>query len=99
MRITWHGHSCFEINDSIDLVLDPHDGYSLGLRKPDTKADLVIISHDHFDHNNAGVVSTKNTHVIQVPGKNTFRGIRVEGFSVFHDKKQGAVRGKNIMFR
>ena len=52
MRIKWHGHACFEINTGdTTIVLDPHDGKSLGIKTPSATADLVLMSHDHYDHN------------------------------------------------
>lgn len=99
LRITWHGHSCFEIADSINLVVDPHDGYSLGIRKPDSSADVVIISHDHFDHNRADIVSGPKTVVLTEAGLKTIHDIEIQGFEAFHDKKQGKVRGKVVMYK
>lgn len=99
MRITWHGHSCFEINDTIDLVVDPHDGVSLGLRRPDPIADVVLISHDHFDHNRADIVSTDGTDIINTLGQHSIRDIDILGVEACHDKKRGSVRGKVVMYR
>ena len=99
MNITWHGHSCFEITDSINLVVDPHDGYSLGLRKPDSVADVVMVSHDHFDHNRADIVSGENTIILKEGGPNTVQDIEIQGFEAYHDKKKGKIRGKVIMFK
>ena len=56
MMITWHGHSCFEIKDGVTVVTDPHDGKSIGVKPPVVKADIVLISHEHFDHNCARIV-------------------------------------------
>jgi len=99
LRITWHGHSCFEITDSINLVVDPHDGYSIGLRKPDSEADVVMISHDHFDHNCADVVAGPDTVIVTESGARTVHDIEIHGFEAFHDKKRGKVRGKVVMFK
>lgn len=99
MRITWHGHSCFEINDTIDLVVDPHDGTSLGLRRPDPTADIVLVSHDHFDHNRFDIVSTKETDIVTSHGTHHVRDIEIIGIEAFHDRKQGDVRGKIVMFK
>ena len=99
LRITWHGHSCFEISDSINLVVDPHDGYSLGLRKPESEADVVMVSHDHFDHNCTDVVAGPDAIIVNEPGARTVRDIDIRGFEAFHDKKKGRIRGKVVMFR
>ena len=99
MRITWHGHSCFEISGSINLVVDPHDGTSIGLRRPDTTADVVAITHDHFDHNKAEIVSKPETRVVKGKEKVKFPGITIQGYEVFHDEKKGRVRGEVTMFK
>ncbi len=99
MRITWHGHSCFEITGSLNLVFDPHDGYSLGLRRPDTTADVIAISHDHFDHNKAEVVWGRGTSVVKDIKDPGVKGLHICGFKAFHDTKEGNIRGDTIMYR
>lgn len=99
VRITWHGHSCFEFNDSVDLVVDPHDGRSLGLRRPDAMADIVLVSHDHFDHNRTDIVSAPDTTIIDSPGSHRARDIDILGIEACHDRKKGSLRGKVILFR
>lgn len=99
VRITWHGHSCFEIKDSKILVIDPHDGYSVGLRKPDTTADVVAVSHDHFDHNKADIVSGQETQVVTSSDGLSLPWLNIHGYDVCHDTKGGEVRGKNIMYK
>lgn len=99
MRIRWHGHSCFEIGGSIVVVTDPHDGKSLGIPAPDVSADLVLISHDHFDHNCAGRVSGKDTSVVRSPVLTVERGVRIEGIEADHDTDKGRKRGKVTIFK
>ncbi len=43
--ITWLGHASFLISDSIKIYIDP---FNLSGDVP--KADLVLITHDHYDH-------------------------------------------------
>lgn len=99
MRIRWHGHSCFEVAGSVQVVTDPHDGKSLGIAPPKAKADLVLVSHDHFDHNCARVVRKQDSSVISEPVMTVERGVRVEGIEAFHDDALGAKRGKVVLFR
>lgn len=99
MRIRWHGHACFEIAGSVTVVTDPHDGKSLGIAPPKVKADLVLMSHDHFDHNCVDLVRRPDTAVIRKPVMTVERGVRVEGVSAFHDSNEGAKRGQIIMFK
>ena len=99
MRIRWHGHACFEIDGSVQVVTDPHDGKSLGIAPPKAKADLVLVSHDHFDHNCARLVRKQEGTVISSPVMTVEQGVRVEGVEASHDEVGGAKRGKVVMFR
>ena len=99
MRIRWHGHACFEVAGSSVVVTDPHDGKSIGIRPPAVTADLVLISHDHFDHNCARLVKDAHTAVIDRPIMTVEKGVRVEGVEAFHDDQQGAKRGKVNLYR
>lgn len=96
MRIAWHGHACFEINTMGKIiVIDPHDGTSLGIYPPKTYADIVLVTHDHFDHNAVRVVSHDNTKVYREAQDWTdvSEGIRIKSVEVPHDKSGGTRRG------
>lgn len=99
MRIRWHGHACFEIDGSVKVVTDPHDGKSLGISPPSVKADLVLVSHDHFDHNCARLVQGPDARVITKPLMTVEKGVRVEGIEAAHDSQGGARRGNIIIFK
>lgn len=53
MNIIWHGHSCFEITGKDGtIVFDPYQANSVpGLNFLKLKANLVLCSHEHDDHN------------------------------------------------
>lgn len=99
LRIRWHGHSCFEIEGSVIVVTDPHDGKSLGISPPQVKADLVLVSHDHFDHNCSQLVKKTGSSVISRPVMTVEQGVRVEGITANHDDDGGAKRGKITIFK
>ncbi len=80
-------------------MTDPHDGRSIGIAPPKVKGDLVLISHDHYDHNCSRLVSGPESAVISKPIMTVERGVRVEGIESFHDEASGTKRGPNIMFR
>ena len=98
MRIIWHGHSCFEIRDGVVVVTDPHDGKSIGIKPPVVKADLVLVSHEHFDHNCTRIVKG-DFHVVREPGERTEKGVKIFGLPAFHDQDLGGKRGKDIVFK
>ena len=99
MRIRWHGHSCFEIAGSTVVVTDPHDGKSIGIRTPNVTADVVLVSHDHFDHNCSRVVKGPDAAVMTEPIMTVDRGVRIEGFEAYHDDQGGRKRGKVTLFK
>jgi L-ascorbate metabolism protein UlaG (beta-lactamase superfamily) len=98
MRIVWHGHSCFEVNGSSTVVVDPHDGKSIGIKTPVVKADVVLISHDHFDHNCARVVKG-DFIMIRELGERAIDGVKVLGVKAYHDDVRGNKMGPVIMYR
>ena len=102
MIITWLGHSCFKIqdksgSDGATVATDPFDK-STGLKVPKFEANILTISHDHADHNNASAING-SPFIIKSAGEYEINGISVEGIESYHDEKQGAERGKNIIFR
>jgi len=99
MRIRWHGHACFEVEGSVRVVTDPHDGKSLGIAPPAVRADLVLVSHDHFDHNFVKGVEGDDTTVLSRPVMTVEKGVRVEGIPADHDNEGGSKRGRITMFR
>lgn len=99
MKITYLGHSCFcfESKDGVKLITDPYTriGYELpqGLI-----ADIVLLSHRHFDHAYLEAIGGNPT-VVSSAGDYTVKGIAVKGTDTWHDQKQGALRGKNVVFQ
>ncbi len=101
VRITWYGHACFSItlSSGYTIVIDPHDGASIGLPRPDIKADLVLVTHDHFDHNAINVVKKDGTRILkQFYGETVIDNIEVKGFKTYHDKYCGKRRGENTVY-
>ncbi|MBZ9578041.1 MBL fold metallo-hydrolase [Patescibacteria group bacterium] len=103
MNITWYGQSCFQIssaqgkNNHVSIIIDPFGG-DIGLKLPrKLEADVVLVSHDHFDHNNIKAVSGQPL-VIKGPGEYEIKGVFVQGISGFHDNSQGAKRGNVTIY-
>ncbi len=102
MIITWQGHSCFKIQDKIStdgitVVTDPFDK-STGLKVPNFEANIVTVSHDHFDHNNVSSLRG-NPFIVNMAGEYDVKNVLVEGIESYHDDKKGEERGKNIIYR
>lgn len=101
MYITWLGHSCFKIqdkttSDAITIVTDPFSK-DVGLKVPHMEADVVTVSHNHHDHNNIDALRG-NPYIIRAAGEYDIKGISIEGIDSFHDEKEGAERGKNVIY-
>ncbi len=99
MMIRWHGHSCFEIEGSSTIVIDPHDGRSLGIPTPSVRGDLVLITHDHFDHNASRVVRGSPEVIKSMVGRMNRNGARIEGIKEYHDDSEGSKRGEISIYR
>lgn len=98
MRIRWHGHACFEIENQKVLVTDPHDGKSIGIRAPQIEGDIILVSHDHFDHSAVRLVKKTDSEVIREPGDYSYDDIEIKGIETYHDEAEGAKRGDNTIY-
>ncbi len=104
MNISYYGHSCFKIitkpfgraTEEVIIFTDPFDK-SIGLRPPQGHADIVFVSHNHYDHNNVSVLKD-NPVVIDLPGEYSVKGINAIGLPSFHDNQGGKQRGINTIF-
>lgn len=99
MEIKYLGHSSFLIKTKeAKLVIDPFDPTMVGMNFPKTEADVVVISHEHKDHNNPKAVSGEPL-IINWPGEFEKKGIRIFGYKWYHDDKKGAEKGENILYK
>ncbi|MDI6917465.1 MAG: MBL fold metallo-hydrolase [Thermoplasmatales archaeon] len=99
MKIRWHGHACFEISNDKTIVTDPHDGKSIGIAPPVVKADIVLVSHDHFDHNCVRIVKGENVKVVSTSRVKKVGDVLITGIPSYHDEVKGVKRGENIIFK
>ncbi|MBM3257982.1 MAG: MBL fold metallo-hydrolase [Candidatus Nealsonbacteria bacterium] len=102
MNIIWHGQSCFQIsssqtkNNHVNIVIDPFSEET-GLRIPKLEADIVLVTHQHSDHNNVKAISG-NPFVVSGPGEYEIKEVFVHGTSSFHDSSLGKERGNNTIY-
>lgn len=102
MDITYLGHSSFKLRGkNATVVTDPYES-KVGFAMPSVSADLVTVSHDHFDHNAISFVSGTSRrdkpYVVTAPGEYEVGGVGVFGWATYHDNKQGEERGKNTVY-
>ena len=88
MKLTWHGHACFQIEeDGWSVVCDPYaPGYVPGLLDLSAAADEVFCSHSHGDHNYVQGVTLSG---------NGERRFSVTAVDCWHDDAGGTLRGPN----
>lgn len=98
MDIIYLGLSSFKLSGkNASLVIDPFDPQMVGLKYPKTEADIVLVSHDHSDHNNIAAIEG-HPKVINSPGEYEVKGVSIFGFKTYHDDKKGAERGLNTVY-
>lgn len=97
MVITWYGHACFKIQSGDrTLVVDPF-AKKIGLTPPNIQADIVFVTHAHFDHSNTKAIKG-DYFLVNGPGEYEIKGVKVRGISSFHDDEEGAKRGANTLY-
>lgn len=99
LQIRWHGHSCFEITNRVTLVTDPHDGKSIGIHAPSVTGDIILVSHDHYDHNSVKSVEKEDCKIITDTRKRNITNVEIKGIESFHDECRGEKRGSNIIYK
>lgn len=108
-QIKWYGHSYFLLKTSAGtkIAFDPHAISEYGA--PIIAPDVVVISHNHDDHNRKEIFSNADSkdlkvfNGLEVKGKNVdwatvdekTKDIRVRSVGTYHDREKGAKRGKN----
>jgi L-ascorbate metabolism protein UlaG (beta-lactamase superfamily) len=104
MDFKWNGHSCFYISakkkrksrEKVSILTDPFDE-STGLKLYKQNVDIVLISHDHSDHNNLDAVDDK-AFVIDGPGEYEVENTFIRGVFSYHDNSKGEERGANTIY-
>ncbi len=98
MTITWFGHSCFRVEaKGVNILFDPFSK-EIGLKPPRIRDDVVLVSHEHHDHN-ATDGADAETFIIRNPGEYERKGVAIQGIRAFHDKSEGAERGMSTIYR
>ena len=101
MLITWLGHACFKIqsknHEDVTILCDPFDK-TIGLKVPRAAADILTVSHEHFDHNHRASAKG-DVFIIDGPGEYEVKGVYIYGISSWHNTKDEEDRGPNTIYR
>ncbi len=101
-KLTFAGQSCFQISvsnsrdHSADIVIDPFDEET-GLKAPNFSADILLVTHQHHDHNNIKAVKG-SPFLVSGPGEYEVKGVFIQGIPSFHDDKEGKEKGPNTIY-
>jgi L-ascorbate metabolism protein UlaG (beta-lactamase superfamily) len=109
MRIQWFGQSAFLLTGEQTIFIDPFDrpGELLAARGlefnyapiANVSADLLLITHEHLDHNAAEVIGGEPTTIRATAGRFESPLGEVVAIASEHDDAAGTVRGPNTIFR
>ena len=88
MKITWIGHACFFIEAQEGRIVTDPFAEEIPYAFPQLEADLVTVSHDHFDHNAADRVGG-DPEVVRALGDLDVHGVCVRGIASLHQEEGG----------
>ena len=94
LKIRWHGHDTFSVESDVRIFFDP---YKLSKQ---SEADLILISHDHFDHLSLEdlqkISTTKTTIVAAKECVNKITGIAFKEKTGIAPGEEKTVNGMRI---
>lgn len=109
MRVEWHGQSAFTLSGgSKTVVIDPfaemgerarQRGMTFGYPPFEAgPADLLLVTHEHADHNGVERVSGEPQTLRSTAGRHESALGEVIGIASEHDEAAGTERGPNTIF-
>jgi L-ascorbate metabolism protein UlaG (beta-lactamase superfamily) len=108
MVVTWFGQSAFLLEDGVRVLIDPFGdvrsaaaGRGMTFDYPPiegVQADLLLITHEHLDHNGADAVVGSPQTIRSTAGTFDTPVGRVLAVASEHDAEAGTLRGPNTIF-
>ncbi len=84
-------------NDKVVVITDPFQDIGYPLPQTET-ADIALMSHDHFDHNNVNLING-DFQLIDRAGRFELDDVKIETFATWHDEAEGSKRGTNLLMK
>lgn len=96
MNITYLSHACFELKDAKTILIDPFFKDNPNAPPYSGNPDLILVTHEHHDHNDAGQFNAtvvcpeparkkfKNPVTMKIGEKKTVDGIPLEMVNASH---------------
>ena len=103
MKVKWYGHAAFLItsDEGTKIITDPYEpggfGGAIAYGPIPDQADIVLVSHDHADHNHVQGIKGK-PQVVTGTGSHKVNNLEFKGFAAYHDERKGSERGQNTIF-
>lgn len=104
MKITYLGHATFLLETGgTRILIDPYDA-KVGYPMPRVAPALVLISHEHGDHNHLAMAQGQPRVIRGLADgqwrtvKETVDGVAISSVPTYHDAAQGKDRGRNTVF-
>lgn len=93
VSVTWFGQSCFLLKDAegLTLLIDPFDPSKTGYPDPglrETEVNVMLITHEHFDHNYVQLVKGA-ANTVRGAGTHQAGPVLVKGISSSHGPNGG----------
>jgi L-ascorbate metabolism protein UlaG (beta-lactamase superfamily) len=108
MQVEWYGQSAFRVTDGATTVfIDPFDDLGAlaerGMRWDypaieGVRADLLLVTHEHLDHNGVGAVAGDPPTLRSTAGRLESSIGEVLAVASEHDEAAGTERGPNTLF-
>ena len=87
IELLWMGHSSFQITNNNDNKIIYIDPYNLPARDNIEKADIILITHSHYDHCSFAdmeKIVKENSVIVVTPDSQS----KVVRFNIFIQKKR-----------
>jgi L-ascorbate metabolism protein UlaG (beta-lactamase superfamily) len=108
MQVQWYGQSAFRLTDGDQTVfIDPFADVSVAASRglqfdypaiQGVEADLLLVTHEHFDHNGVDAIGGDPVVIRSTAGKKESPIGEVLAVASEHDAKAGTERGPNTIF-